>query len=150
MSSIHHLADLIGSIGARRGGYGIGPTTWVAIVLVLTTCLEATAAPVFLSCTGKASIGIGEGKKPVEFETDFSAAVDITNNTLTIDEDVYQITNISGNVVTAGTSGPLPGERTWITLDRVTGAVSTMTTFNENKYTVRSFTGACKSTNKLF
>jgi hypothetical protein len=77
-----------------------------------------------------------------------SITVDIANNTLTLDDELLPVANVSGNIVTVDAPGKW-GDRVWVYLNRVTGKVL-ITTSNDEGQVAWKFDAACKPAQKLF
>jgi hypothetical protein len=100
----------------------------------------ANAVPVPSSCTGNAERKI---LFPATYPETMVIEVDIDHNTLTLDGEPLAMASASNNIVTVNSPSSL-GNKVWIFLNRITGAML-VTTFNDRGQIAWVFDAVCMS-----
>ena len=119
------------------------PLAVLALAFSLIAPVEAKADAVLLSCKGTGTtFWNGQRDGPPDKAT-LSIAVDIGNNSLTVDQNTYPIQSVSGNVIIAGDAS------SHVELDRVSGEVTVDWTPHGVKVS-SFFYGHCEPARKLF
>jgi hypothetical protein len=106
---------------------------------MILAATAGNAVPMSLSCTGTAERKI---LLPATYPETMEITVDITNSTLTLDDEPLPIASASGNIVTVNSSSSL-GHKVWIFLNRVTGAVL-VAAFNDRGQIAWEFEAVCR------